>query len=733
MLRTARAYTQPEIQVWKVNLHAMPARISSCTLAIASCEKHIAELQETHNTLIQNEISPVEITLSALTSQINVLTLPKEISSLSVQIEYHATELAKVQPQLETAKKILAPINDRITKLNAAIIVITTTNELAQKEQELTYKSKTIRSLEAEIYSLKRRIDSLHSTLSSKKSSLSSLKTADLFDTVSHISSSGHHHHTHRHGYSSVLHNVNDVARTLSISNLESEIRSLNNEDNRLERDLSGHKTYLNLARNEERQIENIISNLRRTLNENNRIVGNFAHPNSLVETEALLSNEQSIIVQPERTYQQLKIQNDHHFQTHVTLRSQRSKKSNLFENSKLTAGHFKDNTDLNHLNQMRIDQNEILSGLNKQRSNLEYLINDEERSLRIQESELLKMQQQHSELQANHFLIALQNNPRSLVQPLYQTLLKNLNDYDFTHPVGQNLAVRGSLNDMRAHANAIANSVDDIQLEGDEVYRRQYYQLSGLIFTNKQKANLSADFSALLTSTLGVETVDPQEAYLAYQQMHLNSMTDVDMMNLDSADYEKAYQQFNKLLGNITKEDSRELRDFYTLGKNLLTAINSERSAALSKHDQNFDIKYHTSLINAAASVLVSPGEISYRTNLARLASHNAHGKPSLGKKIWGAIMMFIGAAGIAASLGIGLLSVGMLSPYVLVGMGAGATLFAGGLALCISGRRKGIDKALVNFQEQSNKPNLGTSLFKPATQHEAYYEPPTAPLLSK
>lgn len=48
----------------------MPASISSCTLSIATGEKHITELQETHNRLIQNEISPIETTLTALTSQI---------------------------------------------------------------------------------------------------------------------------------------------------------------------------------------------------------------------------------------------------------------------------------------------------------------------------------------------------------------------------------------------------------------------------------------------------------------------------------------------------------------------------------------------------------------------------------------------------------------------------------------------------------------------------------------
>lgn len=195
----------------------------------------------------------------------------------------------------------------------------------------------------------------------------------------------------------------------------------------------------------------------------------------------------------------------------------------------------------------------------------------------------------------------------------------------------------------------------------------------------------------------------------------------DVVQLNLtDDARYRSARYRFMFFLETYTVNATKEEKQFYLRGKDLLDAIDARKKTCDSKG--GFNYKVHTEILLTATQMLDYPGNETLHAQLNQLA----HVKNNDGlildgqqssKKIWAGVGLICVAAAaftaaaacFAAIVVLAILLLGLPAAVVPFGLwqavigcaASGVGLSIAGSALLYSGRERGTLKAVHNFDD--------------------------------
>lgn len=185
---------------------------------------------------------------------------------------------------------------------------------------------------------------------------------------------------------------------------------------------------------------------------------------------------------------------------------------------------------------------------------------------------------------------------------------------------------------------------------------------------------------------------------------MHRN---DVDELQLKQwLEFEKVADAFRSQLSEMDKHANCKTRRLYRRGYMVLHRIREIHDHAARHPDHFFDAVHYTAILEMCSRMLMNPADQEAARQLALLTKNTDDGKPSVPKKVFGAIMMFLGAAAmLIAGLGIFVATLGIGTP-VSIGLGVGgAALFACGISLSVKGRDKGLHWHLGMFGQLSSR----------------------------
>jgi predicted phage tail protein len=385
---------------------------------------------------------------------------------------------------------------------------------------------------------------------------------------------------------------------------------------------------------------------------------------------------------------------------------AQRSDLQSLLTRSAQLCQPFADNLDVTDLKSKLKVHQATLANLNGKRDGIESDIREHNDKITQKEADYLSMVARRENLGNNIYLKNFCEKPHLLLTQLSDSLHEQMKLYDDEFPAAQSQNVRACLLEFGNRVNLICNG-DGLQShKAIEIFQTRYCQLSGLIWHMRERtAADGGSFVNYLDDAFDkncIEAVDALRAYEDLKSSHHDFLQDIEPLELagiEERDYEIAARHFKDMLALQPNPDTREMQYLHKTGLSLLTCVEEMK---LQSADKPFDINLHTKQLKVAAAVLQHPEDRILRERLKYLGSYNTDGEPSMIKKVFGALAMFIGAA--AAITG-GLIMAGVLPivslPLTITCFGGGATLFAGGVALLVSGRQKGIDKAQGDFDK--------------------------------
>jgi hypothetical protein len=223
------------------------------------------------------------------------------------------------------------------------------------------------------------------------------------------------------------------------------------------------------------------------------------------------------------------------------------------------------------------------------------------------------------------------------------------------------------------------------------------------------------------------------QHEIYAQQNMIQQGREELDHLRLRQAQlhaalaYQHAVDRFTRLLSAPPKKMTPDTDRFFKTGFLVLASIERQKAKAVVAGAPPFNGDLHVEMLNTCSDLLHNPADHIARARLSLLARQNDDGKPSVIKRVIGCIGLFLAAA-VAVAGGLilaGVLPVVSLSASITC-IAGGVTLFAGGAALLVSARRKGLDKELYDFEELSAKPQVSGSVL-PADEnlHEFQQQP--------
>ncbi len=250
---------------------------------------------------------------------------------------------------------------------------------------------------------------------------------------------------------------------------------------------------------------------------------------------------------------------------------------------------------------------------------------------------------------------------------------------------------------------------------------RNKYYHLCGMLWTLLDRvdsnANLAREMIAILRDH-SLDSEETKEAYSALKKLNpdlMRDMTSADLVYMQYAQYDAAYKYLQDTLEFMPNNVAKPWMDMCHRAHEVMTSVNVRKLKAVENGEPEFDVKYHTSILHKTADLIRDPGNQQLQQEYHQLIEHNKDGKPSLAKKICGAMLMFLGAVVVAASVALKVVSVGIAAPLTVAGMIGGGVIFAAGLGLFGWGMRKGTSKKMDNFEKSVMRAGA-TPLYKPA-----------------
>jgi predicted nucleic acid-binding Zn-ribbon protein len=703
------SYTSQAFEGWKAEVLKNPLDITQLQTAIAAHQRELGVLEPQRNALVTQQIAPIDNRILALQSQIKVLTIPPSIHDLNQQIRPHEEHLRALHPQLDGVRQVIAPIDAEIGRLNIFIDITQSQMKIGDAQAEIAHNQDSIRRHDKELHELEHEHRHAKNELDSAKSRLSSLRSQQSMDSIGHIvhAYDHHGHHGHHGGYGSMVHNINDMALSGSIATLQSTVNDLENKHHHisdgmheLERKISGHQRDEAAARGRLQELQRHLSRLQSQ-------VAGYSFTNNMGVLQASLAQKNAEKSPHDAVRRRLEGEIQHHKHEIDYLRQNILQLQSDYDRCLPLAAEFAGNQNIADLNMQLQAAQATRNELMIEKSRLDAVITGHHQGIANANQGIQTKTFRQQELLGNQYLLKLRDQPEMLVNEITGMIRSRFADYEAAHPANQGEAIRICLAETVGKLGIIYG----MPVDSDEAARKKYYQLCGLLWEilDRVDAETSLGLADEIMAILHYHPINDAEArneYHLFRKVNpelLRDMTAADLVNMQYAEYDAAYQNLNAALAAVPADTSKAWRDLRECGQEVLTSINSHKLKAVDKGDPHFDIKFHTTVLNKTAQLVNEPGNQQLQREYHNLTEHNQDGKPSLAKKICGGMLMFLGAALLVASVVANVLSVGVSTPLSCAGIVGGSVMLLTGMGLFGWGMQKGTSRKMAHFETAS------------------------------
>lgn len=356
------------------------------------------------------------------------------------------------------------------------------------------------------------------------------------------------------------------------------------------------------------------------------------------------------------------------------------------------------------------------------------------------------KIQEYHMEygrLNREDFLIQLRDNPKAILDSLVNKVYCSFEKYDNDHPADQSEIVQICLAEMLNTVKTILNKkalTGESEEEPGQVKSlldnpivKQYYLLSGYLKRIQARIDYpkkNIEFGNLIDSILGQFILDSQESLAIYQLADLPEMNKKEFITYLNQEYNDAYADLQVALLN-TPEEPGVFRKLYVKGAEVAKTIQISSQQLLINEDTLDStipiINLNRRILHKTTLLLNKPNCKILQAEYRQLAMLYPSGQPSNCKKMAGAMLLFLGAALVVASII-------FPTPLSTGGIVLGGAAMLAGFGIFRSGGSKGVVKKMgellstakrVDKQDSSHSPQLETSCYQNKSSTTIKIEP--------
>lgn len=269
-----------------------------------------------------------------------------------------------------------------------------------------------------------------------------------------------------------------------------------------------------------------------------------------------------------------------------------------------------------------------------------------------ISQNELIQKQIES----ANVFLHVLRSTPRILVMELRAKLLAAVNAYEDKHTSNQSLAVRSCLHAIHNGLDLLIADIYDVATQ-----QQNYLRLCGFLadlYSRVQQENRDDIFLRTLAEVINTTHIHPQEDLLDDLGVSFNAIAwfraakneqrrifAITESELNSDEVARCQQIMDRLLDDSLSQATYLQQSI----RQSAQAIDIEICEKLRKNE-SIDYHFYTCLANTLMQLHHDSN--SYVTERLFYMVEQAPGASSLGKKLFGALMVVLGAAMVTASV---------------------------------------------------------------------------------
>lgn len=696
------AYTRKDLQDLWHKLKALPIEINRKRDVLGEHTAELTTLELKLAEFVKSDLTPNAEKIASLQARIDVLTLPAKILQFEIDIASHAKKVTELKQQQISLIETILPIDQQLAML-AAVVKKTEMTELFVKIKaaldavvsELDARQQTLQTLHAQMEAALDKEQSLKAQLESARAELAKSSAGEGFASDAQKTTDGYGSTAQAQAVSGSTQQIEALANQLHAAHAQVAVLGDDIERLELERNQVGANR---------RKLDADIHRIGNDIDNCARRLINFKYTENLPALRELIRQESVKKAPLEKQLLQVNQALEFNSSRVSSLTSEHRMMSLQLEQARPLSEPHRDNYNLVNLkavlasSEKLADQHETkrLAALKEFEKQREKIIADED--------EIKRKEEQYKILQKNNFLTGLRDKPLVMLDALRERLKLALKQYRNDHPESEDVCVRSCLLTLKNKMSFILNQpAGGVDL--NKIYREQFYQASGLLWhAYRQTVAKSPDFVLMIEEVLGVDVIQDEDAISVYSHLKeknkaaLRDFSKEEIKLYDESEFARASREFNDLLKKIPAKASRVERNYYHKGEELLAAIVAQKQ--LTEKKGRFDVKLHTEILKVSAQLLLQPDHADLCDRLSELSRHKLDGHYSVAKNVIGAIGAFIGGVllivgGVALGGSLPVIS----WPVAGTMIAGGVTLFGGGLALCVSGRKKGTQKALDNY----------------------------------
>jgi hypothetical protein len=286
-------------------------------------------------------------------------------------------------------------------------------------------------------------------------------------------------------------------------------------------------------------------------------------------------------------------------------------------------------------------------------------------------------------------FLWKLNNKPQLLVQQLHLSIEKILNDFDADYPLVncENLCV--ILYSLAEYNRLIFAKAPTINQSLITLHQRKYLQLCGLLCLSVKKLSMSNSIFSkklikLITKVLATTHIEFDGDLPGELALNVNSINHFIAENISIDDLSlQLYQLGQQIVVNDSlaytfltlRHDPIDIRK---IAKSIVKEVGRlEVNKNTNKWSQ---VRFTNIILKTTNDLLINPANLKLQNYYLKLADL-AEGHPTTSKKIAALMFAFLGAILIVSCIYMASVSLGILTPLAIAGIGAVVKTFSTGV----------------------------------------------------
>jgi len=224
-----------------------------------------------------------------------------------------------------------------------------------------------------------------------------------------------------------------------------------------------------------------------------------------------------------------------------------------------------------------------------------------------------------------------------------------------------------------------------DIQTSSDfKTLRQTYYQMIGMVhyLCNKSLKDILDNSSIInnIYDCLDQHPLNPEDGIEEYRKL---SLREPNLKDIEQKDFLKlSYEEYDKeqkileqkileqRLRTISNGNGKLWLNVSHCGYGILETMKEYTTIKGQEDIENItNLRFAIRVLNKTKQLVESPNNSQYQREYHRLMENNQDGKPSVVKKVLGAMLMFSGAIAAVASVGLLVGTGGFASPFASTG----------------------------------------------------------------